>query len=140
MQTQSIRWDRLANIGLATWFVTLSVMRLTVIWPDRAIDMRLYLRGTSEWLSCGDPWTIHFGTMHFAAAPPSLLPMVPLASASLFIYLVQWEVMGRVGYSPLGAAVALVTGWIAWRGSSPLVEPVARWVGARVPRPRSVVS
>lgn len=58
--------------------------------------------------------------------------LVPLASASLFIYLVQWEVMGRVGYSLLGAAVALVTGYIAWRGVSPIVEPLARWIGARV--------
>ena len=79
MQTNPIRWDRLANIGLATWFVTLSVMRLTVIWPDRAIDMRLYLRGTSEWLNGGDPWSVHFGTMHFAAAPPSL--RIPFGSS-----------------------------------------------------------
>jgi len=69
VQTHPIRWQRLGTIGLATWFVALSVMRLTVIWPDRAIDMRLYLRGTSEWLNGGDPWSVHFGTMHFAAAP-----------------------------------------------------------------------
>jgi hypothetical protein len=67
--------------------------------------------------------------------PAFVVPVVvPVASASLFIYLVQWEVMGRVGYSPLGAAVALLTGWIAWRGASPLIEPVARWVGATATR------
>jgi hypothetical protein len=67
--------------------------------------------------------------------PAFVVPvLVPLASASLFIYLVQWEVMGRVGYSLLGAATAIAAGWIVWRGSSPLVEPVARWVGRRVPR------
>ena len=71
--------------------------------------------------------------------PAFVVPVVvPVASASLFIYLVQWEVMGRVGYSLLGAAVSVLTGWIAWRGSSPIVEPVARWVGARVPRSTSV--
>ncbi|MFW5473194.1 AMP-binding protein [Knoellia sp. CPCC 206450] len=65
--------------------------------------------------------------------PAFVVPvLLPVASASLFIYLVQWEVMGRVGYSLLGAAVAVLTGWIAWRGSSPIVEPVARWVGGRV--------
>ncbi|GGB90216.1 AMP-dependent synthetase [Knoellia flava] len=65
--------------------------------------------------------------------PAFVVPvLLPVASASLFIYLVQWEVMGRVGYSLLGAAVATLTGWIAWRGSSPIVEPVARWVGARM--------
>ena len=67
--------------------------------------------------------------------PAFVVPVVvPVASASLFIYLVQWEVMGRVGYSPLGAAVAVLTGWIAWRGASPIVEPVARWVGASATR------
>lgn len=67
--------------------------------------------------------------------PAFVVPVVvPVASASLFIYLVQWEVMGRVGYSPLGAAVALLTGWIAWRGASPLIEPVARRVGAAATR------
>ncbi|KGN40746.1 AMP-dependent synthetase [Knoellia aerolata DSM 18566] len=67
--------------------------------------------------------------------PAFLVPvLVPLASASLFIYLVQWEVLGRVGYSLLGAVAAVVAGWIVWRGSTPLVEPVARWVGRRVSR------
>ncbi|CAN7253945.1 AMP-binding protein [Knoellia sp. LjRoot47] len=67
--------------------------------------------------------------------PAVVVPVVvPVASASLFIYLVQWEVMGRVGYSPLGAAVAILTGWIAWRGASPIVEPVARWVGRSAAR------
>ncbi|KRE42845.1 AMP-binding protein [Knoellia sp. Soil729] len=67
--------------------------------------------------------------------PAIVVPaIVPIASASLFIYLVQWEVMGRVGYSPLGAGVTLLTGWIAWRGSSPIIEPVAHWVGARATR------
>ena len=65
--------------------------------------------------------------------PAFVVPLiVPLASASLFIYLVQWEVMGRVGYSALGAAAAVGAGWIVWRGSTPLVEPVARWVGTQV--------
>ncbi|GAA4115998.1 AMP-binding protein [Knoellia locipacati] len=67
--------------------------------------------------------------------PAFVVPVVvPVASASLFIYLVQWEVMGRVGYSPLGAAVAILTGWIAWRGASPVIEPVARRVGAAATR------
>ncbi len=79
VQSNTIRWDRVANIALATWFVSLSLMRLTVLWSDRGADIRLYLAGTREWLAGGDPWSVHFGTFHFAAAPPSLLPMVPLA-------------------------------------------------------------
>ncbi|MFC7485512.1 AMP-binding protein [Knoellia sp. CPCC 206453] len=65
--------------------------------------------------------------------PAFLVPvLVPLASASLFIYLVQFEVMGRAGYSLLGAVVSVATGWIAWRGASPIIEPCARWIGATV--------
>ena len=64
---------------LPTWFVSLSLMRLTVLWSDRGADIRLYLARTREWLAGGDPWSVHFGTFHFAAAPPSLLPMVPFA-------------------------------------------------------------
>ena len=79
VQSNTIRWDRVANIALATWFVSLSLMRLTVLWSDRGADIRLYLAGTREWLAGGDPWSVHFGTFHFAAAPPSLLPMVPFA-------------------------------------------------------------
>jgi len=67
--------------------------------------------------------------------PAFVVPvLVPLASASLFIYLVQFEVMGRVGYTSLGAVVAVVTGYVAWRGASPIIEPVARWIGATVSR------
>ena len=67
--------------------------------------------------------------------PAFVVPaLVPLASASLFIYLVQWEVMGRVGYSLLGSVVAVLAGWVAWRGSAPLVEPAAREVGRQASR------
>ncbi|PRY58730.1 acyl-CoA synthetase (AMP-forming)/AMP-acid ligase II [Knoellia remsis] len=85
-------------------------------------------------------WTIVAGLLvltwvRAVRVPAFVVPLlVPLASASLFIYLVQWEVMGRVGYSLLGACVAVLTGWIAWRGASPIVEPVARWVGAQSSR------
>ncbi|MEO7269367.1 MAG: acyltransferase family protein, partial [Knoellia sp.] len=67
--------------------------------------------------------------------PAFLVPvLVPLASASLFIYLVQFEVMGRAGYSLLGAVVSVAAGWITWRGASPIIEPCARWIGATVSR------
>src|SRR4029078_10594831 len=90
VQSNRIRWDRVANIALATWFVTLSVMRLTVLWPDQGADMRLYLRGTAEWLAGGDPWSVHFGTFHFGAAPPSLLPIGPFPLISRQVRLPLW--------------------------------------------------
>ena len=119
MQTHTIRWDRLANIGLATWFITLSVMRLTVIWPDRAIDMRLYLRGTSEWLAGGDPWSVHFGTMHFAAAPPSLLPMVPFALMPEAVAVPLLTVLAIVASFWTLRKLGLPWWWMAW---PPLVD------------------
>ena len=119
MQTHPIRWQRLATIGLATWFIALSAMRLSVIWPDRAIDMRLYLRGTSEWLSGGDPWTIHFGTMHFAAAPPSLLPMVPFALLPEAIAVPILSVLAVVASFWTLRKLGLPLWWIAW---PPLVD------------------
>ncbi len=80
MSSPKIRWHRLANVGLAAWFVTLSLMRLQTLMPNEIFpDSRLYLRGTSAWLHGEDPWAVHMGTLHFAAAPPSLLPMVPFA-------------------------------------------------------------
>ena len=119
MQISSIRWHRLATIGLATWFVTLSVMRLTVIWRDRAIDMRLYLRGTSEWLNGGDPWSVHFGTMHFSAAPPSLLPMVPFALLPEAVAVPILTVLALIASFWTLRKLGLPLWWIAW---PPLVD------------------
>jgi hypothetical protein len=119
VQTHPIRWQRLANIGLATWFITLSVMRLTVIWPDRAIDLRLYLRGTSVWLAGGDPWSVHFGTMHFAAAPPSLLPMVPFALLPEAVAVPLLTVLAVVASFWTLRKLGLPWWWIAW---PPLVD------------------
>jgi hypothetical protein len=119
VQTPTVRWDRLANVGLATWFITLSLTRLTVIWPDRGIDLRLYLRGTAEWLHGGDPWSIHFGTLHFAAAPPSLLPMAPFAllPEDLAIFLVS--TLAVVASFWTLRRLGLPWWWITW---PPLVD------------------
>ena len=119
MQTNSIRWDRVANIGLATWFVTLSTMRLTVLWPDQGADLRLYLRGTAEWLRGGDPWSVHFGTFHFAAAPPSLLPMVPFTLLPERFAIVLLTVLAIVASFWTLRRLGLPWWWIAW---PPLVD------------------
>jgi len=119
VQTHSIRWDRLATIGLATWFISLSVMRLSVIWPDRAIDMRLYLRGTAEWLAGGDPWSVHFGTMYYSAAPPSLLPMVPFALMPEAVAVPLLTVLAIVVSFWTLRKLGLPWWWMAW---PPLVD------------------
>ena len=115
-----IRWPFVANTALATWFVTLSLMRLSYLATgEPATDLRLYLRGTAAWLHGEDPWAVHMGTLHYAAAPPSLLPMVPFA--------ILPEALGVVLLAVLGIAASLWTlrrlelplWWIAW---PPLVD------------------
>ena len=43
-------------------------------------DARLYLMATQTWLAGGDPWSVHLAGNYFAAPPPSLLSLVPLAA------------------------------------------------------------
>jgi hypothetical protein len=119
VKSRTIRWDRLANVSLATWFISLSVMRLTVLWPDRAADLRLYLRGTSEWLNGGDPWSVHFGTMYYSAAPPSLLPMVPFALLPEAVAVPILTVLAVVASFWTLRKLGLPFWWIAW---PPLVD------------------
>ena len=119
VKTSTIRWNRVANIALATWFVTLSVMRLTVLWPVRGADMRLYLAGTREWLAGGDPWSVHFGSFHFAAAPPSLLPMVPFALLPEGLAMALLTVLAFVATFWTLHRLGLPWWWITW---PPLVD------------------
>ena len=119
MQLHTIRWGRLATIALATWFVSLSVMRLSVIWPDRAIDLRLYLAGTAEWLRGGDPWSVHFATLHYAAAPPSLLPLVPFTVLPEQVAVTLITALAVVASFWTLRRLGLPWWWIAW---PPLVD------------------
>lgn len=80
MHLPAIRWHRVGDAALASWFITLSVMRLRHLSTgDPFSDSTLYLRGTAAWLRGDDPWSIHMSTLYYAAAPPSLIPMVPFA-------------------------------------------------------------
>lgn len=80
MHRSTIRWRFVGSVALASWFVTLSVMRLAhLATADPFSDSTLYLRGTAAWLRGDDPWSVHMTTLYYAAAPPSLLPMVPFA-------------------------------------------------------------
>ena len=72
-----IRWDRALTATLITWFLALSLQRLSVLAQAPFTDIRLYLRGSAAWLRGDDPWSVHIGTVPYAAAPPSLLPMAP---------------------------------------------------------------
>ncbi len=118
--TPGIRWARVGTAALAAWFVTLSIMRLqTLATGEPATDLRLYLRGTAAWLRGEDPWSVHMGTLYYAAAPPSLLPMVPFA--------ILPEALGVVILTALGIAASAWTlrrlglpwWWMTW---PPLVD------------------
>ncbi|MGZ9160535.1 MAG: hypothetical protein ACXW4T_05160, partial [Candidatus Limnocylindrales bacterium] len=70
MHRSTIRWRFVGSVALASWFITLSVMRLAhLATADPFSDSTLYLRGTAAWLRGDDPWSVHMTTLYYAAAP-----------------------------------------------------------------------
>ena len=68
-----------ARYWLAVWFAVISAMRLSVVvGGDWGFDARLYLDATRAWLAGADPW-VSIDTQRFAAPPPTLLPLAPIA-------------------------------------------------------------
>jgi hypothetical protein len=84
--TPGARWavdwaalQRLLPAVLASWFVAISALRLTVLERTQiGFDGRLYRAATEAWLHGGDPWQVSQNGVYYAAPPPSLLPFVPL--------------------------------------------------------------
>ena len=71
---------RTPEVLLASWFVVISVMRVSVISAAApGFDAKLYRTATLTWLQGGDPWSVYSGAIRFAAPPPSLLAMLPFA-------------------------------------------------------------
>lgn len=68
--------------GLAVWFAAHSLIAIGNSARDTTLlffDARLYLMATREWLDCGDPWSVQLAGNYFAAPPPSMLPLAPIA-------------------------------------------------------------
>ncbi|MGK2850001.1 MAG: hypothetical protein ACSLFN_03715 [Candidatus Limnocylindrales bacterium] len=68
--------------GLPLWFVCQSVLAIAQSSRDTSLlyfDGRLYLLATQAWLDGRDPWSIQLAGNYFAAPPPSMVPLVPLA-------------------------------------------------------------
>jgi hypothetical protein len=64
---------------LAVWFGTITAVRVSVLVTGPAgFDGRLYLRATRAWLDGMDPWIL-IGDQRFAAPPPTLIPLAPVA-------------------------------------------------------------
>ncbi len=69
----------IARYWLAVWFGIISAMRLSIlVTGSPGFDGRLYLKATRAWLAGTDPW-VFIDTQRFAAPPPSLVPLAPVA-------------------------------------------------------------
>ena len=69
----------LKRYWLAVWFGVISAMRLQVLITGRpGFDAELYLAATRAWLAGADPW-ITIESQRFAAPPPTLIPLAPIA-------------------------------------------------------------
>jgi len=120
VQAPAIRWARVGDVALAAWFITISVMRLAhLATADPFSDSTLYLRGTAAWLRGEDPWSVHMTTLYYAAAPPSLLPMVPFAVLPESVGLAVLFVLSLAASFWTLRRLGLPWWWITW---PPLVD------------------
>jgi hypothetical protein len=68
-----------ARYGLPLWFAGIFAFRLSaLIGGPPGFDATLYLTASKAWLAGDDPW-LHIGAIQYAAPPPSLLALAPLA-------------------------------------------------------------
>lgn len=120
MARSSIRWNVVADVALATWFISLSTMRLLVLATgEPATDLRLYLRGSAAWLHGQDPWLVQMGTLHYAAAPPSLILMAPFALLPEALAVPILTVVAVIASFWTLRRLGLPMWWIVW---PPLVD------------------
>jgi hypothetical protein len=64
---------------LAIWFAIISFMRLSsLVTGGAGFDAQLYLKATRAWLAGSDPW-VFIDQQRFAAPPPTLIPLAPIA-------------------------------------------------------------
>ncbi len=72
----------ISRTWLPLWFASLSIQGVWLALHDMSyifFDARLYLDATRTWLAGGDPWSVQLAGFYFAAPPPTLIPLVPLA-------------------------------------------------------------
>lgn len=116
--------DIVRRYWLQTWFVALSAWGVVyaALHSSRLFfDARLYLMATQEWLSGGDPWSVDLAGNVFAAPPPTLLVLAPVAGLPLDVG------VAVVAAAVIGAAVLTVRllrlPWF-WLLFPPLVQSV----------------
>jgi hypothetical protein len=68
-----------ARYWLAIWFGIIGFIRLSSLTTGSAgFDAQLYLKATRAWMSGADPW-VYVDQQRFAAPPPTLIPLAPIA-------------------------------------------------------------
>ncbi len=152
-------WIRglIGRYWLVTWFFANSGLALVHSASDTSLlffDARLYLDATAAWLQGRDPWAVQLAGNFFAAPPPSLLPLAPIAmlprdvgvavvASSVIVAAVAsvrllrlpwwWIMFPPLVQSILSANIhALVlplvlVGWAHWRSRSSSMPPSHCW-------------
>ena len=106
---------RTAEVLLASWFVVISVMRVSVISAAApGFDAKLYRTATLTWLQGGDPWSVYSGAIRFAAPPPSLLAMLPFAVVPETVAVVAMIGLGVVGTAWALRRLGMPLWWLAF--------------------------
>jgi hypothetical protein len=115
----------LKRYWLAVWFGVISAMRLQVLITGQpGFDAQLYLKATRAWLAGADPW-IYIDTQRFAAPPPTLIPLAPIAILPEGIGIALMVVLAIVGAIATVRLLRLPWWWIlfppfldaAWNGN-----------------------
>ncbi len=117
--------DWIGRYWLAVWFGVISAIRLSVLITGEAgFDARLYLKATRAWLAGTDPW-IFIDAQRFAAPPPTLVPLAPIAILPESVGVAVMVVLAVVGAVATVRILRLPWWWIlfppfldaAWNGN-----------------------
>jgi hypothetical protein len=108
------------RVVLPVCFVGLSALRLVALaGTPIGYDGRLYRAATVAWLAGGDPWAVQAGGVYFAAPPPTLLAMVPLAVLPETIAIVALLALGMIASVWAVRRLRMPLWWLAF---PPLVD------------------
>ena len=109
---------------LAIWFAIISFMRLSsLVTGGAGFDAQLYLKATRAWMSGADPW-VFIDQQRFAAPPPTLIPLAPIAV--LPEQLGIWLMMGLAVVGAIATVRLLRLPWY-WLLFPPFID--AAWNG-----------
>lgn len=114
----------IARYALAAWFSVESVLGVVQVLRDPTyllFDGRLYLEATRTWLAGGNPWDVQIAGNYFAAPPPSLLPLAPLALLPVDLGLVVLAVVVAIAAIATVRLLRLPWWWLLF---PPLVQSV----------------